>query len=221
MSEVPVYRYRIQFAKTTSLRFIGHLDLHRTWERTLRRAGAPLAYTRGYNPHPRLNIGMALPLGCTSRGDLMDLFLEQEWETDQLLDSLRRAAPPGLEIERVERVPEGEPAIQHRLLAADYQVQLAGEDHPADLQARIGELLAAEALMKERRGKRYDLRPLIERLELQPPVGDRPAQLSMRLTAMEGATGRPQEVLEALGLDPLVYIPHRLRLILAHGETDD
>jgi len=73
------FRYRIRFAKSAPLRFIGHLDLHRTWERTLRRAGARLAYSEGYNPRPRLNLGLALPLGCTSQGDLLDVMNAMGW----------------------------------------------------------------------------------------------------------------------------------------------
>ena len=60
------------------MRFTGHLDLHRAWERTFRRAGLPLAYSQGFNPHPRLNLASALPLGFTSEGEVIDVWLEQD-----------------------------------------------------------------------------------------------------------------------------------------------
>ncbi len=99
MAATALARYRITFGKTEAMRFTGHLDLHRTWERTFRRAGLPLAYSEGFNPHPKINIGAALPLGCLSRGDLIDAWLERELEPDEVAASLRGAAPPGIEIE--------------------------------------------------------------------------------------------------------------------------
>jgi hypothetical protein len=101
-------RYRITFSKTEAMRFTGHLDLHRTWERTFRRAGLPLAYSEGFNPHPKINIGAALPLGCLSRGDLIDAWLERERaDVAHLLPP-----PPGIRsgrarLETAEPVPDG------------------------------------------------------------------------------------------------------------------
>src|SRR3972149_7725894 len=78
MTEVEAARYRITFAITHAMRYVGHLDLLRAWERTLRRAELPLAYTQGFHPHPRIQIAAALPLGCTAAAELMDLWLEDD-----------------------------------------------------------------------------------------------------------------------------------------------
>ena len=64
------YRYRMVFSKMQPLRYIGHLDLMRAWEHTFRRANVPIAYTQGYHPHPRVNLGAALPLGFTSECEI-------------------------------------------------------------------------------------------------------------------------------------------------------
>ena len=79
--ETTAYRYRLTFGKEERIRFTGHLDIHRAWERTFRRAGLPLAYRQGFNPRPRLNIGSALPLGHSSTAELMDFWLEEELDT--------------------------------------------------------------------------------------------------------------------------------------------
>ena len=88
-------RLRLTFAKTEAMRFTGHLDLHHTWERTFRRAGLPLAYSQGFNPHPRLNLASALPLGFTSECEVIDVWLEQEMEPEQVDGGLayRRCLP--------------------------------------------------------------------------------------------------------------------------------
>jgi radical SAM-linked protein len=213
MPEPGLFRYRIRFAKTAPLRFIGHLDLHRAWERTLRRAGAPLAYSSGHNPRPRLNLGLALPLGCTSEGDLLDAYLESRWEPQALLSALRAAAPDGLEVESVDEIEPGAPTLQREISSCEYRVELEQSVDPAQISAAVRRLLEAESLPRQRRGRHYDLRPLVEGLELEGGQNGRPPMLVIRLAAREGATGRPEEVLLQLGLDPLALIPHRFRLL--------
>ena len=210
MAATALARYRIIFGKTEAMRFTGHLDLHRTWERTFRRAGLPLAYSEGFNPHPKINIGAALPLGCLSRGDLIDAWLERELEPDEVAASLRGAAPPGIEIEAVTRLETTEPVLQGRIEASVYEVTLEGFPEPVEMSRRIEAMMASDHLPRVRRGKTYDLRPLVEELGFD---ADR-SLLRMRLTAREGAAGRPEEVLQALGCEPQLALAVRTELVL-------
>ena len=206
-------RYRITFAKTESMRFTGHLDLHRTWERTFRRAGLPLAYSEGFNPHPRLNIGAALPLGCLSRGDLIDAWLERRMDPAEVEQALRRAAPPGIEVESVKPADAGEPVLQSRIRTARFEASSPSFPDAATMNRSIEELMALDHLLRERRGKSYDLRQRIERLEYD---ADR-SRLMMWLSACEGAFGRPEEVLDALGLNVPDCVATRVELVLAEA----
>ena len=203
-------RIRITFSKTGSLRYTGHLDLHKIWERTIRRAGLPLAYTQGFHPGPKIQLASALPLGFASRAELVDLWLDESAGPLAMPkpNQLQPAAPPGLTILQVEQVDERAPALQNLVASAEYQVTLLDPVDPADLQRKVAGLLAAPSLPRERRGKPYDLRPLVEALELrdccgQPLPAEGPApvvQVAMKLAAREGATGRPEEVLDVLGI---------------------
>jgi radical SAM-linked protein len=193
---------RITFAKTEAMRYTSHLDLQRALERTLRRASLPLAYTQGFSPHARINIASALPLGFTSDGEIIDLWLDESLPVEKIHAALDAAAPPGIEIHRVQEIIAKEPALQTQVQAAEYTAVLR-ETIP-DLAERVTALLAAETLPRERRGKRYDLRPLIETLSAE---GDERNRLTMRLGARANATGRPEEVLDALG------IPHHMARI--------
>lgn len=204
-----VTRYRIQFSKGSALRFTGHLDLHRAWERTLRRAGLPLAFSEGFNPRPRLSIGEALPLGCTSRGDLLDLWLSEPVDPQQLRERLAEAAPPGLEIEQVRTIPSDAPKLQKLISTAEYQVQVQPGDLPG-LAERAAALMEAEKLPRARRGKAYDLRPLLEDLAVRDD-----GWVVMQLTVGARGTGRPDEVLRALGLTAEDYAPIRVGLKLS------
>jgi radical SAM-linked protein len=201
-------RYRLTFGKRRELRFTGHLDLHRAWERTFRRAELSLAYSEGFNPRPKINIGAALPLGCTSEADLVDIELTETLDPELLINRLSEAAPPGLTISSSETIETESPKLQKLIISALYSVQITDQD-PELLEKGIKALLTAPELPRQRRGKEYDLRPLIEDLTLSSS-----GELSLQLTARSNATGRPDEVLHALEIDPEPLVPHRVRLIL-------
>jgi len=208
-------RIRITFAKTSAMRYTGHLDLHRAWERTFRRAGLPLAYSEGFNPHPRLNLASALPLGFTGAGEVIDAWLEQDLPLSEIQAALQRALPPGLQVTQIETVDLRLPALQTELEASEYNLTFL-EPFP-ELADRVQALLSALSLPRQRRERDYDLRPLILDIQILPPDGlDRP-QLNVRLVAREGATGRPEEVIAALGYDPQLVRVHRNRLLFRVG----
>jgi radical SAM-linked protein len=212
-------RLRITFAKTASMRYTSHLDLHRTWERTVRRAKLPLAYSQGYNRRPRLQLAMALPLGYTSECELLDAWFETALELPAARSALERAAPPGLQVLSVDEVDLREPPLQTRVWSAVYSVTLL--DPVPDLGSRLAALLGAQSLPRERRGKAYDLRPLVEALSQMTPDEDGRACLHMQLAAREGHTGRPDEVLLALGISAENARVRRAQLILERPASQD
>ena len=203
-SESPArMRYRIRFGKEGVMRYTSHLDVARTWERALRRAGVPLIYSQGFNPRPQIQLAAALPLGCESRAEVLDIFLEDEIipSPADLLPRIAQTLPEGLVAYEISEVNYHEPALQTLRSAASYEV-FPGETLVLDeLQKRVTHVLAQESLPRRRRKKVYDLRPLI--IDLKVLSGE-PVQIWMRLvSSQEDGTGRPDEVLEALGLDPL------------------
>jgi radical SAM-linked protein len=210
-------RLRITFAKNEAMRFTGHLDLHRAWERTFRRARLPLAYSQGFNPHPRLNLGSALPLGFTSECEVIDVWLEQDLTLEAVSTALQPALPPGLRVLNIQVVDPHRPALQSELEASEFRITLL-ESWP-DLERRCQALLETASLPRVRRQKAYDLRPLI--LALEPLSNDEQdrQRFLLRLVAREGATGRPEEVLDALDIPPEETLTHRTRLIFMDNES--
>ncbi len=219
--ETTAYRYRLTFCKEESVRFTSHLDLHRAWERTFRRAGLPLAYRQGFNPRPRINIGSALPLGYTSSAELLDFWLEEEVDTNTIARALTRAQAPGLPVRELRRVETKQPALQTQIRFAGYFVRLDDPPPGLKIQKAADTLMEADSLPCERRGKSYDLRPLIETLLVKQDGEDGDAiQLEMTLSAREGATGRPGEVLRAMDLDPTCAHIQRTKLIIVQLEEN-
>jgi radical SAM-linked protein len=208
-------RIRITFVKQGALRYTGHLDLHKLWERAARRAELPLAYSQGFHPQPKMNIAAALPLGFSSRCEVLDMRLERDIPLENLPTRLNTTLPSGLQVLNVAQVDERAPALQTQVLSAEYEVTLTESVDESELKRKVDSVIESKSIPRERRGKMYDLRPLIEELSLIPcpsPVraersnseveagrGDG-VRVFMRLTAREGATGRPEEVLDVLGI---------------------
>jgi radical SAM-linked protein len=207
-------RLRINFAKTDAMRFTSHLDLHKSWERTIRRSGLPLVYSQGFNPRPKLQLASALPLGFTSDGEILDAwFAEIHLSIDQILEALHGSVPPGLLIHKVAEIDPSSPPLQTQLRSAKYIVTLL--DTFPDLEFRLENLQACDTLPRQRRGKTYDLRPLIISLSgMQVDDQDR-SRIAIHLSAQEAATGRPEEVLAALGIPLETTLIHRSQLLFA------
>ncbi len=204
-------RLRITFSKTAAMRYTGHLDLHRAWERAFRRSRLPLAYSQGFHPQPRLNLAAALPLGFTSDCELLDAWLETVQPVEQVLQALTLALPPGMVVRSLEQVDLRLPALQTQTQSAEYEVTLL--DPLPGLAQRLEALLAQSTLPRHRRDRDYDLRPLIEEIVLLAEDGPGP-HLRMRLSVREGATGRPEEVVDVLGASPTSARVRRTRIVL-------
>ncbi|MEI7849953.1 MAG: TIGR03936 family radical SAM-associated protein [Chloroflexota bacterium] len=193
-------RIRITFTKTGALRYIGHLDLHKLWERSTRRADLPLMYSQGFHPQPKIQLAAALPLGYSSRCELVDLWIDGDIELSDLPDRLTKASPPGLDILAIEKVDEKSPPLQTQVTSALFEVSLLIPPDKNIVNQNINTCLQSMTLPRERRGKQYDLRPLIESLELIEGDQEKHPYLLIQLAAREGATGRPEEVLDVLAI---------------------
>jgi len=208
-------RIRIHYAKTEGLRYTSNLDMQKVWERALRRAGLPLYYSQGFHPQPRIQQACPLPLGLLSQCEIVDVWLEDDTCTlEGTLKALQPALPTGIELLKLEEIDPAAPALQKLAGSADYDITLLDPFPVDELERRTAALLGAETLIRERRGKNYDLRPLVEDLAVVP---GEPLRLSARLLVRDGATGRPDELLAALGLDPFGARIVRVRLILAEA----
>jgi radical SAM-linked protein len=121
--------------------------------------------------------------------------LEHEIPLDGLREKLQQTLPTGIQVASVASVDEKLPALQTLVASAEYQVTITEPVDAVELKRRVESVLASESIIRERRGKTYDLRPLIETLDVEPG-----GKIVMRLAAREGATGRPEEVLDVMGI---------------------
>jgi radical SAM-linked protein len=156
----------------------------------------------------------ALPLGCTGEAEMMDVVLSQPIPPRRVLRGLARAVPEGLTPVDVKPIYDRAPALPTLLYGADYDAIIETDQSVEDATGRCQVLLARDSIPRVFRGKTYDLRPLIDDLEV---LGMSVPHLliRMRLAIGERGTGRPQEVLDELGYADLSHRSHRRRLRFA------
>ena len=204
-------RVRIHYARTQELRYTGNLDMHKVWERFLRRARLPVAYSQGYHPQPKIQQANPLPLGFLGEDEIIDIWLDSD-KADLLTiaRALNDTGQPGIEIHQLQEVDLTEPAMMTQIRQASYRVILFDPHDQDMIQNQIERILSAAALPRVRRGRQYDLRPLFLSLNL---TCSEPLEIEMCLAAREGATGRPEEVLSEMTLNPLAARYIRTRLL--------
>ena len=216
----PVQRLRLTFSKDGPARYISHLDLARALERALNRAALPVAYTQGFNRRPRLALAAALPLGYTSAAEVADVWLTEAMAPEVFGARLMARMAPGIVISAVVEVPLVAPSLQQQLAESVYEVGFPDGVDGEALRRSVAELLAAGSLMRERRRPKdnrpqtFDLRPLLLDVAVEEDEGGAP-HLRLRLVQSATQTARPDDVLTALGFDPLATRVRRVALRFA------
>lgn len=215
-----VQRVRVTFSKSGATRYISHLDLARALERALNRAGLPIAYTQGFNRRPRLSLAAALPLGYTSEAEMADVWLTDVVLLEAFITRLQQSLPPGIDVRTARDVGLSEPSIQQQTAGSIYEVEFLEPVDEGTLRAGVAAILDSQTLLRERarpkqnRPQVVDLRPLIIDMIVHPGDDGHP-RLQLHLVQSATQTGRPDDVLAALGFDPLDTRVHRRALLAA------
>jgi len=198
---------RLRFTKHGKVRFVGHRDLARSFERSFRIAALPLSFSLGFSPRPKVSLGLALGVGHESDGEYLDLELAEPVDVDALPATLTETLPIGVEVSgAVARGPRA-PALQEAITTVEYDLRPAALSSP-ELHAAIEQAMSAEHIPIEttRKGRAVveDLRPGLRRLELRDdvveaevatqPRGIRPAELIRALRGLAAtATGAGED----------------------------
>src|SRR3989304_1593892 len=164
-------RLRIRFGRGEEIKFISHLDIMRLWDRAFHRARIPLAYSEGFNPHPKMSLAVPLAVGVTSEAELMDVFVVRPVSPHWFTQAVNQQLPPGITILGVFQTALTLPSLQSQVRYADYRVQLDTTENAAkEIETAVAALLSADHLPwhhKRDTGERtYDLRALIDDLRL-------------------------------------------------------
>ncbi len=211
-------RLRIRFKRGEEIKFISHLDIMRLWERALRRAQIPLAYSEGFSPRPRISLAAPLPVGVTGEAELMDVFVTRNVSPHWFTAAVNQQLPPGIEMTDVYSIALSLPSLQSQVRYAEYKVDVGTEKESKDVEAAISSLLSMDKLpwhhQRDTGQRNYDLRTLIDDLWLVDWCHSS-CTIGMRLRCDNSGSGRPEQVASALGFADYPQSIQRIKLILA------
>ncbi len=210
MSETPI-RIRVRYSKVGNLRFVGHLDTQRLFERALRRANLPLRYTQGFNKRIRLNLASALPLGFISNAEVLDFWLDATMDSQEISRKLQGALPAEIRIIDLNPVSTSLPSLQASLLSSDYRICLPRDVRREEFQQKVDQLLQEHEILVSRRNKSVDYKPLIFEHDLQTD-SDLKLVWNLRLSSTPEGNARPDDILKLLEINPADCLIERVGL---------
>lgn len=217
-------KVRIKFSKEGPMKFVGHLDTMRYFQKAVRRAGLPVAFSGGYSPHMIMSFAAPLGVGITSLGEYFDMELTEQVSTDEITDRLNREMVEGVKVISARKVEDGKAGKAMSLVAAaDYMVEFReGKEPRESWQNRIREFLSQDEILvtkKTKKGeKQMDIRPFIYKMEL------RDNRVFLMLASASANYTKPETVMNTffawLGIElmPFAYMVQRLEVYADIGE---
>ncbi|MGJ9413057.1 TIGR03936 family radical SAM-associated protein [Aeromicrobium sp. CF4.19] len=195
-----VQRLRVRYAKRGRLRFTSHRDFGRAFERAVRRAEVPIAFSSGYTPHPKISYAGASPTGAASEAEFLEIGLTAECDPAEVARRLDASLPPGLDVVEVVRSAGG--SLADRLEASAWTIDLPGAPQAA-LERAVQSFLSSQAVEVEKMTKRglrtVDVRGAVAALRVvAAPPADQPCAILEAVVRHETPSVRPDDVLAGL-----------------------
>ena len=193
------FRLRVRYGKTDRLRWLSHLEVIHTLERSLRRAELPYAITQGFSPHMKVAFGPALPVGTAGLEEYLEVWLTRYTTAEEALARLIAATPAGLAPQAAVFVGDRDPSLGAALTIAQYQVGIVGKEaSAAQVQAALDSVIAEQTLEVVHKGKNkvYDLARCLPE---EARVSDTESGSVIALTVRMGPEGslRPEVLIRA------------------------
>lgn len=166
-------KVRIKFTKEGPVKFVGHLDTMRYFQKAVRRAELPIAFSGGYSPHMIMSFAAPLGVGTESLGEYFDMELTEELATDEITDRLNREMVEGVHVLSARRVEDGKASKAMSLVAAaDYLICFReGKEPSVTWKEKVTEFLAQPEILVTKKTKKsekeIDIRPFIYQMEVK------------------------------------------------------
>ena len=223
MEEVCVLKARIKFRKYGAMKFIGHLDIMRFFQKVMRRADIPIAFTGGFSPHMIMSFANPLGVGVTSDGEYFDIELAEEIDMNAAVERMNQVVVEGIEIVNMVPISDDKKRTGMSIVAAaDYLSTVKNNAFPEGWQEKVRDFMAQDSiciLKKTKKSeKEVDIKPMIYKLEAQ---GD---ALYMLVATGSVENLKPELVMQAfaeylgLNVEELVFVHHRLDVYADEGE---
>ena len=215
------YEYRLVYGKFGRAKYISHLDFMRAMQRSIKRAGLPVWYTQGFNPHVYIMFPLALPLGTDSRTEIMDIALTEELPFDEIKERLDAQLPYDMEI-----ISVGKPVHKHTEIKwAEYEIRFTSDKTPSQAKMLFENFMGRETIEIEKRSKKkgvnmVDIKPHIN--VISSDNTDRETVVTLKLPAGNDFNLNANVVMDAyfelenVKCDEICI--ERTKIMLANGE---
>ena len=226
LEEVYVLKARIKFRKYGAMKFIGHLDIMRFFQKVMRRADIPIAFTGGFSPHMIMSFANPLGVGLTSDGEYFDIELSEEIDMQAAVERMNQVMVEGIDV--VNMVPISNDKKQTGMsivAAADYLSSLKTGNFPTDWKEKLKTFMEQPTISIVKKTKKsekeVDIKPMIYRLE----VRDKSIYMQVATGSVENL--KPELVMEALchylGVDyeSVSFSHHRLEVYANEGTEEN
>ncbi len=194
-------KVRIKFAKEGVMKFIGHLDMMRYFQKAFRRAKIDIAYSQGFNPHQLISIATPLGVGLTSTGEYMDIVLNSATSSEELIEQINNVMAEGVRILNLVSLPDNSKNAMSIIAAADYELKFAsslknvlGEEFAQKIASFYQQETINIVKKTKKSEKEVDIRPMIHEIKV---IDEH--HLFMQLATGSAANLKPELVLDALG----------------------
>ena len=221
-------KIRVKFTKEGDLKFIGHLDVMRFFQKVLRRAGVAICYSAGFSPHQIMSFSAPLSLGLTSEGEYMDIEVSESGPSEEMVAKLNAETVEGIRVLSWRLLPDGADNAMAGFAAADYTVKFRPGYEPDDLaqfRKEFESFCAQDEILVEKQTKKsvkqINIRPLIYRLE----IGD--DEVFMQVASGSANHLKPEMVFKAFydskgkELSPFALLIHRLEMYTDLGDENE
>ena len=173
-----MYKYAVGFSKTGTICYTSHLDIMRLFNRVIKRAGIKLAYSHGFNPHPKMVFAQPLSLGYTGLNEYIEIETTEDNEPGYIAEKLSELMPPGLDIKGCERMAEGRKTLAAMTVAAEYMIEIPlaepvdmSDGEIAELYMRQDRIITLKKQKKKKVPVEIDIKPMIRQLQVSQQDG--------------------------------------------------
>lgn len=168
-----MYKYAVKFSKTGTICYTSHLDIMRLFNRTIKRAGIKLAYSQGFNPHPKMVFAQPLSLGHTGLNEYIEIETTEDHEPGYIAEKLSELMPPGLDIKGCERMAEGRKTLAAMTVAAEYMIEIPlaksvdmSDEEIAEFYMSQDRIVTLKKQKKKKVPVEIDIKPMIRQLQV-------------------------------------------------------
>lgn len=166
LEEVSALKIRIKFAKTGPVKYVGHLDMLRYFQKLIRRADIDICYSSGFNPHQKMSFAAPLGVGMAGEGEYVDIEVHTAPSSVQALQTLNAASVEGIEIKSFKKLPDNTLNAMSSVAAADYFIKYKNKYEPDfSLYEKFEKFMSEKVIEIEKQTKKnttvVNIRPLI------------------------------------------------------------